>query len=320
MKLLDLHRVPPAPRVIDVGESNGPSPYGWHAVSDYLRCPKEFQFRHVRKIILPTSETPDNLAVGILLHAAKAEWFARNFSTTEATLAHIRELVRTTSEKQPLPVREQALANALRYWEEYIAHWRVRPRPKPVACELLLGPAPLEKGDSKTLWRTGRLDDVSYYPEAGGHLAIGDLKTTAGTLQDALNEYSLHGQPLLYSILWKRAPQGEAKHGPIRGVVLDILQKGYGGKPSKFARALIPISTFAQRWFSRDLRVSLLAVAGVTPITSAARNITACTRMLGRGRRKCDYHPICSYGRSAGGEYLTADGQRLDELDFNWWE
>lgn len=320
VKLSEITRLKPAPRIIEVGESDGPSSHGWHAVSAFIRCPKEFQFRHVRKIVSPTSETPDNLAVGILLHAAKAEWFARGFAADEVTLDHIRQVIIATGEKQPLPVRDQAEQKALRYFEEYVKHWRIRPKPKSVACELLLGPAPLVKGDNPILWRTGRLDDVSYYPEAGGHLAIGDLKTTSASIQDTLNEYALHGQPLLYSILWRMAPQGEAVYGPIRGVVLDIVQKGYGDKPSKFARAFVPTPEFAQQWFARDLRTALADVALVTPTSEAWRNVTACTRMLGRGRRKCDYHSICTHGRSSGLSYLTTDGKRLTSLDYDWWK
>jgi hypothetical protein len=316
----DPFKAKPVEPNIPIGDAVGGSPAGWHSVEDFIRCPKEYQFRHVRNVRSPSTEMKDHFAIGVLLHAAKAHWFARKFATDEATLLEIRRLVQVEGEKQKLPVSLKAEQQALTYFNEYVTFWRIRPKPTPIACEYDIGPAPLEAGDPFFLWRTGRLDDVSAYPESGGKLAIGDLKTTGASINDCVNQYTLHGQPLLYALLWRNAKQGQAMHGPISGVVLDIVQKGYGGTASKFSRVFIPVTEHSLTWFAQGLKAQLRQVAAVEAESTVERRVTACTRMVGRGRYACEFRNLCQYGKSASGEYVTASGESLLKSGYEIWK
>lgn len=291
----------------------GPSAAGWHAIQDFLRCPKEYQFRHVRKLRKPGLLTPDALAVGVLFHGARAHWFARGFpdpADSKWQEALNRTFVEVASE-QSLPVSLEAERRARHLFEAYSTHWFKMPRPKVVAAEYELGPAPLEKGDPFFLFRTARLDDVSRYPEAGGQLCIGESKTTSVGIKDAVNEYTLHGQTLLQFLLWKMAPQGEAKHGPAAGVLLDVIKKPYGGDKPDFGRVFIPFTDWSLEWYADSMRGYLRAAAAVAEDTEVPRNVSACTRLIGRMRVPCEFRELCRMGKSASGLYVRGDGSSL---------
>lgn len=290
------------------GSTGGASPKGWHKIESALRCMKEYQFTHVRGIYKPSNQTADALAVGAFFHAGRAAWFMNAHGTDAATWAKVQDAVTEEREKGRLPSSNDAEGRALLLVEAYIKHWSRRPLNKPVAVEYLLE-GELVRGDPDTV-RTARLDDVSHYVEAGG-LAIGEAKTTSLSIGDCISEYSLHGQPLLQMALWKVSPQGEAMHGPIKGVVLDVSRKPYAKTAPDFARAFVPINHFAVGWFVQNLVQYLRVVAKVTYGSEVPRNISMCTRGVGRMRVVCSYREICLHGKEASGEYVTADGTSL---------
>lgn len=294
------------------GES-GASEAGWHKLVAGLRCLKEYQFAHVRGIRRPESHTPDYFAIGSMLHAGKARWFARNFATDVKTWASMQEAMLQECEKQKLPVSSQARARGERYMDEYVQHWSRQPLPTPVATEYLLGPTPLNPGDPKELHRTARLDDVSKYPEALYGLCIGETKTTSGTVNDCIKQYSLHGQPSMQMLLWKMDPLGERRFGPIVGVILDVVRKGEPGKRSSFHREFIPVSPFVQSWLGASLRGYLKAMAAIDWDSDAPRNIAMCTRMEGRARVGCDFQDLCLRGPSGTTKYVLQDGSSLQK-------
>jgi hypothetical protein len=165
--------------------------------------------------------------------------------------------------------------------------------------------------DDETTYRTARLDDVGFYPEAGG-LAIGEAKTTSTPVGDTVREYTLHGQPLLQMALWKVAERGEKLHGPIKGVVLDVIKKPYGkSEKPDFTRALIPIRQHALDWYVDNMLMYLRVMAKVTWDSEVPRNVTACTRGAGKGRVTCAFQELCMHGKNAAGEYVLASGQAL---------
>jgi len=294
-----------------VGEADGATEAGWHSIESFLRCPKEYQYQHVRGIISPTAATPDYFAIGQLFHIGKAGWFAARFATDEARMLSIREKMSAYAARAKLPISNEALTRAHGYFDEYVKHYRIRPKPDVLAAEYFIGPATLIKGDTFFVARTARLDDVSKYPEAGHKLAIGEAKSTSGSINDVVQQYMLHGQPLLQMALWETAPQGEAMHGPIAGVVLDVLSKGYGNKASKFGRIFIPKPQRAIEWFVKNLNTQLRAAALVEWNTDAPRNISSCTRMIGRARVECPYLKLCRWGRAGSAPYTFKDGNGL---------
>ncbi len=292
---------------VKIGEG-GASSAGWHKLQSGLRCQKEFQLEHVRGIHKPQVQTPDYFAIGIGVHAGRATWFGNKFRTDTATWEKVKHAVRRDFEKQKLPVTVKAESACLSYLEQYIAYWSMRPRPTPVAIEWLIGPVPFEPDDPFFMHRTARLDDVSKYPEAGGHLCIGELKTTSGGIQDVVNEYTLHGQPLMQWTLFKRSKRGEKKFGPVKHVMLDVIKKGYGSEKCQFHRQPIPITDYSLAWYSRDLRAQLKILSGIDWNTDTPRNIAQCTRVVGRARVNCPYLDLCRWGKSAGTQYRLADG------------
>ncbi len=288
---------------------SGPTREGWHSFESAWRCLKEYQFQHVRKIRQPQAQTPDYFAVGLLFHAARAAWFLSSFDTSPTTWEIISEAVRAEAEKQRLPVSLNAEKRALELTQLYMNHWSRLPKPKVLAAEYDIGPASLSHDTSFT--RTARLDDVSRYPEGQNQLFIGESKTTSTSIADTVNQYRLHGQPLLQFALWSTAPQGEKKHGPVAGVMLDIIKKPYEGKKPEFAREPLYFTPEVREWFVKAVHQKLRDVAAVTWDTDVDRNPSACTRQVGRARIECPYRDLCLHGRSASVKYVFEDGNSL---------
>lgn len=289
----------------------GPTIAGWHSVESVHRCMKEYQFQHVRKIRQPQTHTPDALAVGSLFHAFRANWYASRFATDEATVARCLDAMREEVETHKLPISGDAIRRTEELARYYIEHWSKRPAPKPLAAEYELGPAPVQAGDPIFQYRTARLDDVSYYPEAGGQLAIGECKTTGDSVGAAMNQYQLHGQPLLQVLLWNMASQGEALHGPVAGVVVDVIKKPYERSRPDFARQFFPIKPEVMTWYAQSLRFYLKLAASVDWDTEVPRNTSMCTRLIGRMRAACPYRTLCEHGRGGALSYVLEGGTLL---------
>lgn len=294
----------------------GATDSGWHSTAAVYRCAKEFQFEVGREIDKPIHKTPDALGTGLAVHAGRARWFSLGFKTDPKTWESIRSAVKEECERQNLPVSEKAEKRSLELLIQYVAHWSMRPKPKPIYTEGLLGPVNLWEGiiDPK-FKRTGRVDDASYYPEGGNELWLGDAKSTSGTAADVLQEYTLHGQPVHYAALWKIAKQGEAKHGPIAGIMLDVIEKKYprqaGGpmEPAVFSRIPIRITPFQLKWFIDDhfKRVHIANNIKADWNYDAPRNITSCVRTFGKMKVACKFRELCIYGRDAAMPYVFKD-------------
>lgn len=296
----------------------GASAKGWHKIASFLRCPKMYQLEQVRKLTVPAAQVPDHFAVGSLFHAGRARWFASRFKRDEKTWQKIADAVREAVEEYELPVSHQAEERALKLLHAYVDHYSMRPLPDPVAAEYLVGPAPVVAADSGHL-RTARLDDVSRYPEAGGKLCIGESKTTSGSANECVNEYLLHGQPMLQLLLWRNCPNGEAKHGKAAGIMLDITCKPQGGKGRpKFARYFIDVPDSTLDWYGESLRDYLEVAEGIDWDSEVPRNITSCTYMAGRARVACPFRDLCRHGRSAAGQFVLPGGKSL--LDPKNWK
>ena len=302
----EIRHDPDAPVVVGAG---GPTDAGWHSADAGIWCQKEGQLKHVRGVRVPTLQTPDHFAVGGALHAARACWFGKKFSTAQEDIDDC--FVALDQEIEARGASEEARRQTRKYFSEYVEHWGTRPKPRPVAAEYLVGPAPLQIGDQFPLWRTARLDDVSYYPEALGGLAIGEAKTTSASINDCINQYTLHGQVLLQYVLWRNSEQGLRKHGLVTGVVLDIIKKGYGKEKSQFARHFVEITEHAVNWYIKNMREYLRTYANMDWNSDAPRNINACTRIQGKGRSTCEYRDLCMHGRNASAKYVLRNGQPL---------
>lgn len=289
----------------------GSSGAGYSELEPHLRCPKEHQYAYVRGITHPTNVTPDYFAVGSFVHAGRARWFASGQGLGSEVWDAIRRDVTATREGFPLPCNEVAESDALRFLQEYVDHWSVREKPKIVAVEHLLGPSDLLDGADSA--RTARLDDFGYYAEANGALAIGECKTTTAPISDVANQYTLHGQPTLQRLLWDAAPQGAATYGSVAGMVLDVVQKGYGGKRCAFSRIFVPHDDRVQLWAKSALARATIAKNAVTWDSEPERRITSCTRLIGKARIACGFRDLCQHGRAGAAGYSFKDGRRITE-------
>ncbi len=288
--------------------SGGASSAGYHQIADYLSCPKKFQYAKVRGIRQPLTGTPAYFAVGSMFHAARAAWFTTGFRPWEECRERLTAAILEVEQHYELPVHPSAAKDATRYMEEYVEHYLGRPHPKPLAAEYPIGPS--EVGGEE---RTARLDDVSYYDEGGGKLWIGESKTTSTDIGGAVEEYTLHGQPMLQVLLWRASPQGAAMYGDVAGVMLDVLQKGYGGKRCTFARVPIEVTDLSLKWYERELGQAVRESKLITWDSEPQRRIASCTTMIGSRRVACPFRDLCRFGRDAALGYVTPDGKRLTD-------
>ncbi len=301
-----------ATREVILGKG-GPSALGWHKIESFLRCPKAFQLKEVRQIRVPQSKVPDHFAVGIMHHAMRAKWFALKFKSDDAAWLQLSRAAQEACEENALPISPDAEQRAMTLFRLYIEHWKVRPLPRPLVAEYLVGPASVFPEDPSTLIeRTARLDDVSYYPEAGGKLCIGEAKTTSSSIADTVSTYQLHGQPMLQLLLWNVSEQGAKKYGPVEGIMLDVAVKPYERKKAAFERVFVPISKWALDWYAQSMRGYLRAASKVAWDTEVPRNVQGCTYLAGRMRVACEFRELCQHGQSASIKYvLGKEGKSL---------
>ncbi len=291
----------------------GPSGAGYSEISTYLRCPKEYQLQQIRGLVKPRVEEPEHFVIGSMCHAGRQRWLARNCFVDTETWDLIRADVKKVGEEANLPVGANVEDTALRYITEYVEHYSMRPKPRCIAVEHLLGPTTLFDDEPPEYARTARLDDISEYPEAGMRLCIGELKTTGATIADCISEYTLHGQPMLQKILWDRAPQGAAVWGGVNCVMLDVLVKGRQGKRCEFARVPLDITEHALSWYRRDLHAAVKASREVKFDSQVERRVTSCTRVAGGRRVACQFRDLCQHGKAASLEFRMKDGSMLTD-------
>jgi hypothetical protein len=199
---------------------------------------------------------------------------------------------------------------------QYIAFWKNQPKPTCIGTEYGIGPVTVLDGLSFT--RTARLDDLSRYPEGGSELWIGEAKTTSGTISQLIDEYELAGQTMLQDLLYSRAAQGKAMHGPVAGIMLDVIGKPgkYRGKDQlDFQRYPIRITDFQREWFARTMMKHLSEATEMKKQGwdfPAERNPTACLRQVsGAWVIKCQFYDLCKNGRASTGAYQLPGGKSL---------
>lgn len=290
-------------------EFGGPSPEGWHSIQAKFSCDWEQLASHIRGIEpAGRTETPAGLAKGLLLHAARARWFTLEFATGSDMEAQVLAAIREEAGRQKLPINPAHESEALAHFARYVEFWRTQPHPRPLASEYPIGPTTIYEGAEFT--RTARLDDVSWYPEGGDALWLGECKTTSTTISETVQQYELHGQTMLQMLLWRRCRPMQ----PVAGVMLDLVPtagKDYG----KFARVGIHITDFQLEWFTRSLDKHLREDAAMKAKgwdAEVQRNPSACLRPVSGGRvMRCQFWNLCKFGRQASGEYQLSDGRSL---------
>ena len=311
---MDLKKIKPAVK--------GASKAGYHSISAMFRCPKEYQLSAIRQISVPRTLLPDPLAIGSLFHEGRAHWFQSGFPTGAKYWQPLISYINASADTSNPPIRQEAVNRTLSYLEQYCTYWAMRTKPNVVHTEYEVGPAPLAEGDPLYQYRTARLDDVSEYPEANYKLCIGECKTTSVSVEDVVNEYTLHGQPMLQYLLWQMSANGHKKHvkkhGPVNYVLLDVIVKGYGKERCQFGRHAIPFTDFSLDWYKQSMTWALEVANQMKYDTLEVPRIpTSCTRLVGRARIACPFRDLCRFGKGAANRYVDAEGHGLSNPKYN---
>lgn len=300
------------PKVL-LGTAKGATSSGWHNADDYLRCLKAGQFRD-RGISVPRVQMPSHFAKGIVHHAGRARWFSLRFATDAKAWAKVLAAMEEAAEGDRLPIAQKDMQFSVALMSAYVEHWSKRTLPNPIAAEYALSvPDDTFKPfvDAGVLSRTVRFDDVSKYPEGGMGLYLGESKTTSGSPMDSFREYKLHGQIMMQYVLWHQSPEGAAKYGAAKGVMLDVTKKPSGNEKPDFARFIIPVTMHQAEWFVRSMQHHLKIQNAVKWDSEVPRNPKGCTFMAGRARVECDYQALCISGKVAASKYIMKDGSSL---------
>lgn len=288
--------------------NQGASPRGWHAIEAMFHCGKKFELEHYWKVRRPMTMTPDALGVGGLFHQFRAHWFNSNFQTGAAYWETAKAFVEEAALLYALPVKDDTIRRTLHYADQYATYWsaRVKPRVKHVEYPLKASILPPEFDD-----RTARIDDVSEYPDSNWKLAVGECKTASTDFNRVISEYTLHGQPVKQVILWEAAENGERTYGPVEYVLLDIIIKGYGKEKCQFARSAVRVYDHTKNWFLPMLAHKVTEAQRIMDGNPGERNITSCTRAIGKMLVPCTYRDLCQRGKSATPAYVDSTGTAL---------
>lgn len=294
--------------ITEMGEG-GVSKHGYHSFHDFLQCPKKYQYSKVRGLRKPQRAVPDYFATGTMCHGGRAVFLAAGSRLDTDVVNAVLAAVQKAADDSPLPVSDKARKDAARWMTEYMDHYGTQRAPRSIATEYLVECHFNHKGQNVPL--TARLDDVSFYDELRGALAIGEAKTTSASVDACVNQYRLHPQPVLQQVLYNHAPNGSAVFGPVVGTILDVMVKGYNGKKCQFAR--VPLEWPGR--IQQEMREWLVARKAQAQLMQwddqAERHFARCTDMHGSMRVTCDYRPLCLDGRDAATQYVTKEGSYL---------
>jgi hypothetical protein len=284
----------------------GATSKGWHAIESFASyCPKEHQFDKVRKIRPRNDELERPLAIGLLLHAARAQWFNDGYKGA-LWLVAIKRYVKAWNKDNPRrPMPNDALPIAERTFTTYVKYWKLLPKPEVLAVEYELKPKVLVKDAPEWTARGARLDSIERYR---GGTWIGELKSTSESVNSVSEMYALHGQVLLQLARW--GEEETKRFGPLKGVLLDVVKKGYSDGGKAYPRAAIPLETLkhALQWFKKDFTTWVMQSSLIDWNTSPERRMN-CMRPYG----PCKYREICSRGRDGAMGFEFEDGTPLLE-------
>lgn len=293
--------------------NHGASPRGWHSIEPVFHCGKKFELAMKWGIRRPMTMTPDALGTGGLFHQGRAHWFNSNFQTGPQYWNQMKSFVEEAALLYVLPVKQDTINRTLNYLDQYCTYWsaRVKPRVKQVEYTLsanILGP---EFDD-----RTARIDDLSEYPDNSFKLCIGECKTTSVSVRDAVEEYTVHGQPTKQAILFEMAPEGARIYGSVSDILLDVVVKGYDKEKCKFGRQVLRITDHMKNWYLPMLAKKVREAEAIMDGAPGERNITSCTRLIGKARVVCVYRDLCQRGRSATPAYMDSQGISLNNVKY----
>lgn len=287
--------------------AGGVSPHGYHKIAAGLKCEKQYQYG-LRGVQAPFTQVPAYFTRGSLVHAGRACWLSNRGrppeGSVEAAMLEALEKEREEAKKQGHTVDDEAYPQALGDMKGYQQHYSMLPVPKTVATEKYVEAVV----DGVIL--SARLDDISFYPEAGNVLCIGECKTTSGSIVDTVNEYTLHPQVLLQQYLYRECLS--PVYGEIKHTVLDVVKKGYKGKNPDYGRHVLTwnhkLIDAAAKWLASEKK-RLMQIRPESQ--NVERNYSACATRKADRTYACPYRDLCLEGPDARLRYINAEGNVL---------
>lgn len=281
----------------------GSSGSGWHQIQEIAGgCAKAYQYKEVRKVQRYERYLRRPLSIGLLCHAARAQWF---FDNREGDLWReaMHDYKRRYEKANEQKLAPGALDEALKTFSAYVAYWKMRPQEWTdiLAVEYGIGPKPVHPFHTWAT-RSSRLDSIERWK---GRTWIGEAKSCyAGGRGRLGDQYELHGQVLMGLTLW--GPEETKEFGELAGVLLDPMVKGSGKrKPTGAPRIALPMDLLkpALQWFKRDL-VLWLEQAKEIHWNSTVPRTMVCMRSYGA----CEFRDLCRSGRNGALSYVMGDG------------
>lgn len=294
--------VEPVDAAVIIGHS-GASGKGWSELKD-IECTRRYMYikekeaAHLARVSnavrdgLPpiprmTTAYDEAFQTGIFLHAARAYWLSQVSQQVDSnSLTDCNKAAKKDCEEQGFPLSELSFIEYSLMFMRYASYWAIRPKVQSYAVEYYLDHSFSQFDESKTMTRSTRLDDVSFYPDVGAH-CIGEFKSTFD-LSGSLKYYTAYNpQILMQWLLYFRA----AHTGPdIKGTMIDIWDKG----KNKGTRHFIPFSEKLmlqyEKWLVKMLYIRRqLLIGKLEPET----NFMVCNTFNDAYKSQCAFKERC---------------------------
>ncbi len=273
---------------------------GWHQLSPFSYCAKEYQYSRVRKVVARGPYLSEPLSIGLLVHTGTAQWLydGKRGDLWRRAMTLFAQKYEAAAGMSLAPA---ALPVATRCLEAYVAHWTVRRTPRVLALEYELKPRPLTPSAPPWTWRSSRLDGIEQYQ---GKTYIRELKTTSSGPGKVRDIFMLHGQTLLGCCLW--SVEETKRFGPLAGVLLDVLVKPSGKREARCSpRIALVLSEMehALGWFKKDFVTWVMQTHLIDWNSHVPRHLGGCMRPHG----PCDYRRMCLRGQRGAGGFVFSD-------------
>jgi hypothetical protein len=294
------------PHTVIEGKS-GSSGLGYSELKD-IEC--EWRFAHinsykVKGIPVPTNEDEQEaFRCGSYLHAGRAKWLVLNQKTDKEIITKCQQAAREDILAQGYSLPELTQLEYELMFLNYANYWAIRVMPKAYAVELFLehdfGSYDRDTMRQQTEYiRTTRLDDLSYYPDVGGH-CIGEFKTTYD-LSGALKFYNANNpQILLQQLIYVKnsvrtldmIEQHKQPGFPlIKGTMVDLWDKGR----NRGARQFLPLNESVLKKFEVFIKETLRRRKGVVEGTlKPQRNYFVCNTFNDAYKSQCKFKERCA--------------------------
>jgi hypothetical protein len=288
----------------------GHSGRGWHEIEPFTRCPKEYQLGNVRGIRPHQPFLPEPLGIGLMIHAARAQWLYDGRDKKSPWRDAMRVYAKSIETEEEQKLSPGVIKASEGHFAGYVDYWSHRPVTKILAIEHQLELRGFAADSPAWVHRTARLDSIEKHM---GKTWIGEAKSTSDSVSRLKETYMLHGQILLQVALW--GEEETEKFGPLAGVLIDPIVKGRGNKPSSGApRIEIPIHTMGHAlfWFKRDFKMWVMQASMIDKNSWVERR-PVCMRQYG----PCQFRDLCLGGHRAALRYVFRDGTSLSQWKSN---